>query len=242
MLLGLVAIGVIGAVPVRWLERRRPLRRVDWRRSLPNDLIALGHGALCSAATIYLLAALAGRCRETEITAAILAWPAPWRILLVVLANDLVYYWYHRGLHALCWRAHRWHHSAADLYWLSGNRGSTPDVVAQVVPIALAMALFLEPGEVWVVGLIGLAGGFMQHSNVAFRCRPVELILVTPRVHGLHHAVDPRVRGRNFGSLFTVWDRLFGTYADPDAFRDADVTTGLDPREARSTVRMMLGI
>lgn len=240
--LGLVAIGVIGLVPVRWLERRWPLRQVVWRRSIAVDLIALGQGAFCSAVTLYVVTPLAGEHRESEVVTAILTWPAVGRILLVLLVSDLLYYWYHRGLHALCWRIHRWHHSPANLYWLSGNRGSMPDVIAQIVPRALGTLLFVHAGELWVIGLVTLASSFMQHSNVAFRSRLLELALVTPRVHGLHHSVDARVRDRNFGALFTLWDRLFGTFADPDQLRDADRATGLDPGETRSTVRMMLGL
>jgi sterol desaturase/sphingolipid hydroxylase (fatty acid hydroxylase superfamily) len=38
---------------------------------------------------------------------------------------------------------------------------------------------------------------------------------VTPGLHRLHHSIDPRDHDRNFGQLFSWWDRVFGTYTQP---------------------------
>ena len=39
-------------------------------------------------------------------------------------------------------------------------------------------------------------------------------LLVTPRTHILHHAINERYINRNFGAMFCVWDRLFGTHVE----------------------------
>jgi sterol desaturase/sphingolipid hydroxylase (fatty acid hydroxylase superfamily) len=43
------------------------------------------------------------------------------------------------------------------------------------------------------------------------------LVLVAPGAHRTHHSADARDHGRNFGTVFVVWDRLFGTYASAPA-------------------------
>lgn len=240
--IGLAVIALVGLVPVRMLERGRPLRQVGWREALAIDLLALGLAVLCSSVALHFIEEIAAPWRAAPLAREVREWHVAWRLPLLLVVNDLVYYAYHRALHAWWWRAHRWHHSARDLYWLSGNRGSIPDVVLQLIPLALTSVLFLEPGEVLIAAVITLANGFVQHMNVRGRWRALEWIFVTPRVHGLHHAVDPRLQGRNFGALLTVWDRLFGTYADPDALPDADLSTGVAPADRAAAPRMLLGL
>ena len=56
-----------------------------------------------------------------------------------------------------------------------------------------------------------------QHANVAFP-RAIEALrfaLVTPAVHRQHHSPVPPLIDRNFGQMFSFWDRLFRTYAEP---------------------------
>jgi sterol desaturase/sphingolipid hydroxylase (fatty acid hydroxylase superfamily) len=53
------------------------------------------------------------------------------------------------------------------------------------------------------------------HSPI-FR-RPGFFVFVTPDTHVVHHAWNPPYRYRNFGAMFTLWDRLFGTHMEADA-------------------------
>ena len=239
--IGVIVFVAVGLVIVRAFERRWPLRTITWRSTIRLDLIALGHATLCSAATAWLCLVVFGPYRDHPTIAALRATSPPVRLLVLLLANDLLYYWYHRALHTFAWRVHRWHHSAPALYWLSGSRGSTPDIVLQVVPLTVTTMLFLAPGEGWLFGTIQLANGFFQHMNVRFRARWLEALIVTPAIHTLHHANDPRLRDKNFSALFTIWDRVFGTWMSPDAIATPDLTTGLDPDERPSVPRMLLG-
>ena len=42
--------------------------------------------------------------------------------------------------------------------------------------------------------------------------RVLSLMVMTPRLHGIHHSVDPELRNSNWSSGLTLWDRLHRTY------------------------------
>ena len=65
----------------------------------------------------------------------------------------------------------------------------------------------------------------LTHANVRLRLGPLRWVLVTPQSHRIHHAPDPQYRDTNYGVVFSIWDRLFGT---PHPCDDAYPPTGID--------------
>ena len=67
-----------------------------------------------------------------------------------------------------------------------------------------------------LAGGIFIAWGMLNHSNLKLSLRFLEPILITPRLHRLHHV--PETENQNFGTVFTFWDRMRGTLvqAEPD--------------------------
>ena len=65
-----------------------------------------------------------------------------------------------------------------------------------------------------------------------------EWILLTPRYHHIHHSRNPEHHGANLGSRPTIWDRLFGTYVDPEGV--GEISFGIEA--APSPTRLALGI
>jgi sterol desaturase/sphingolipid hydroxylase (fatty acid hydroxylase superfamily) len=78
-----------------------------------------------------------------------------------------------------------------------------------------------------------------MHMNVTWQSRKLEWLFVTPRYHRVHHLREIGRAGANFGVLFTVWDRLFGTYADPE---QVDLTGPYGIQETVHPVRMAVGV
>jgi len=67
--------------------------------------------------------------------------------------------------------------------------------------------------------LISICAQF-HHSNIDFPDgveKWLSWIIVTPRYHASHHAVDRHYGDANFSTIFSIWDRLFGTYSQPEA-------------------------
>ena len=79
--------------------------------------------------------------------------------------------------------------------------------------LALGLPLWIELVRVIVVNSAFLA----QHANVAFprAIEALRVVFVTPAVHRQHHSPVPPLIDRNFGQMFSFWDRLFRTYAEP---------------------------
>lgn len=170
----------------------------------------------------------------------------PWWVLApgyVVLA-DFGAYWSHRLLHTgWLWHTHAWHHSPAHLYWLAGLRASPVHVLLLSAPYAFAFVLL--PGtEAAIAGLtvfcLDAANQHMIHSNLRLPyARKLEYIFVTPRYHFVHHSDRREVSDSNYGFLFSIWDRWFGTFTDPDTI-PADGRLGLNYEIGN--LRLVLGL
>jgi sterol desaturase/sphingolipid hydroxylase (fatty acid hydroxylase superfamily) len=132
---------------------------------------------------------------------------------------DFLAYWLHRLNHTTAlWSTHAFHHSTRNLYWASGMRGSPVHFLLLGIP-SLAVQVFYSPeGSVlWAVMAYGAVHNSLIHSNVKLPGRLLNWIFVTGRSHFVHHGRDPRLGASNFGFLFTFWDRIFGTWTDPDS-------------------------
>jgi hypothetical protein len=56
----------------------------------------------------------------------------------------------------------------------------------------------------------------LVHTRLVGKLGPLEYVLATPSQHRVHHGVNERFVDKNFGGLFSVWDRIFGTYQVED--------------------------
>jgi sterol desaturase/sphingolipid hydroxylase (fatty acid hydroxylase superfamily) len=78
-----------------------------------------------------------------------------------------------------------------------------------------------------------------MHMNVTWRSNWLEWVLVTPRYHHVHHSCDLALSNSNFGVTFSIWDRLFGTYTDPDQVKEP-ISFGIG--EEVPPLRLILGV
>jgi len=236
----LIAAG-IGAL--LWLERRRPLRagvEPGPRRIVRN----LAVGAVTAAAVSAIERPIVERVsRMTEkhgwglVTR--LDLPAPVRIAVAIALMDYTLYWWHVLLHRVpvLWRMHAPHHIDRDLDTSTGVRFHFAEFVASIPwRCAQVLSIGVGPRTLSLWQQLTLAEVLFHHSNVRLTRgfeRALSRLIVTPRLHGIHHSVVRDERDSNFSSGLTLWDRMHGTaHMDPD--RD-DVKIGLpghdDPRE-----------
>lgn len=148
--------------------------------------------------------------------------PIPdWLLILIsFLVLDFLYFLSHFILHhvPLFWRLHKIHHADEHVTAFSSLLHHPFE--------SLFVALFIT-GFVVVLGLpvlvylnFGLAlalHAVFAHANVALPAqldRKLRILFVTPDVHRTHHSQSLSEGNSNFGAMFTIWDRLFGTYID----------------------------
>lgn len=121
----------------------------------------------------------------------------------------------------LFWRSHRVHHSDLYLSTSSSLRFHPFDVMySQVLAYSIAIVIFgVSPLSYIVYGTMGMPLLIAQHSNVKF---PVwfekygSYIFATPGWHRVHHAADQKFTDSHYSDLFSIWDRLFGTWHKVD--------------------------
>jgi len=114
------------------------------------------------------------------------------------------------------WATHAVHHSATRFNLTAAIRlgwtGSISGNFLFFLPLAL---LGFHP--IAIVAMLGanLLYQFFIHTELAPRLGPLEWILNTPRHHQVHHAANESCLDRNYGGVLILFDRLFGTFAEP---------------------------
>jgi sterol desaturase/sphingolipid hydroxylase (fatty acid hydroxylase superfamily) len=130
---------------------------------------------------------------------------------------DLTFYWWHRANHriSLLWRFHNVHHLDPDMDVSTAFRFHFGELafssafrVAQIGLIGPSLGSYLFYEAVFQ------AGTLFQHSNLRLPIGSERLLvrlLVTPRMHGIHHSQVPGETNSNYATLFSFWDRLHRT-------------------------------
>lgn len=203
------------------LERRRPLRRTvepGPRRPGRNVAIAtIGAIAIHLAETPLVTRAAAMVEQRRWGLVKWLRLPRWLEVCAAVVLMDYTLYVWHVLTHRVpaLWRFHAVHHIDRDLDASTAIRFhfgelvlSAPWRVAQIVVIGTSpMAL-----SIWQTGL--LASILFHHSNVALPPdieRRLSRVLVTPRMHGIHHSVIRGETESNWSSGLSAWDRIHRT-------------------------------
>lgn len=231
-----------------WLERRRPLRRritesKFTRESRNVAVAAVGAGALMlmERPAILRLAQFVeahnwGLLKQLRV-------PRWIELALAVILLDYTLYIWHYLTHRLplLWRFHLAHHVDLDLDTSTALRFhfgelalSVPWRAAQVVIIGVSPMAYL----IWQT--LVFPSILFHHSNIELPIsveRWLNRLIVTPRMHGIHHSIIEEETNSNWSSGLTVWDWLHGTLK-LNVPQD-QITIGIpayrDPEEVRFT-------
>lgn len=136
--------------------------------------------------------------------------------VIAAVAWDFCYYWQHRFGHEISvfWASHSVHHQSED-YNLSTalRQSSTSFFYSWIFYLPLFLVGF--PIEVLItVGAANLLYQFWVHTQHIGRLGLLDRIMVTPSNHRVHHAQNERYIDKNYGGIFVLWDRAFGTFAE----------------------------
>jgi sterol desaturase/sphingolipid hydroxylase (fatty acid hydroxylase superfamily) len=142
-------------------------------------------------------------------------------IILSVVVLDFFDYIWHRANHRVrfLWRFHKAHHADTAMDVTTALRFHPTELLVSALVKALWVVIWGPTVVAWFLfeGLISLCAQF-HHSNIDFPDgveRWLSWIIVTPRFHASHHAVDRQYGDANFSTILSFWDRLFGTYSQP---------------------------
>ena len=134
--------------------------------------------------------------------------------VLVVLADDLAYYVFHRAHHEIraLWASHVIHHSSQYFNLSTALRQSWFPMTSLPFWIPLAL-LGIPPWMILLEQSVSLLYQFFLHTERIDRLpRPVEWVFNTPSHHRVHHGSNRAYLDRNYAGILIIWDRLFRTF------------------------------
>lgn len=167
--------------------------------------------------------------------------------LLFLLLSDFSRFLLHYALHKIpfLWEFHKVHHAAEVL---------TPITLYRVHPIEFflfrlrSLVVFgvvtgsfffwfrtgIEPLSILKIHagifLFNLIGANLRHSHIPISFgNIVERVFISPAQHQIHHSVEVKHYDKNFGSIFSIWDALFGSLFMSQ--KNEKITFGIEAKE-----------
>ena len=172
--------------------------------------------------------------------------PVWFQAVLSVVALDFLAYVAHVLLHKswLGWQFHRVHHSENTVDVTTAFRQHPGETVWRVLWQLAAILVFGIP--LWMVVLyliLSTLNAQMEHANLKMNShldRFLRLVIVTPHMHKVHHSRNQRQTDSNYSNIFSLWDRVLGTYTSEVDFQSLRYGLyGFDVKE-RQTLQGLL--
>lgn len=197
-------------------DRQRP-----WSPGLAHDVVWY---AALRAARLWLVLTylrLLGVLYRDVLALPVVPWehaPVLARALVALVLRDFLAWASHCARHriALFWPWHEMHHSQRQMNVYLAHRGHPFDdlIDASLIGIpAFALGLHIEAATVLAVFAVWYP--MICHANLRSDFGLLRFLMVTPQSHRMHHTTTDEGIDRNFGTIFSIWDRLFGTHCEP---------------------------
>jgi sterol desaturase/sphingolipid hydroxylase (fatty acid hydroxylase superfamily) len=201
-----------------FLQWKYPLRRRHFsilRRLLRNFVMSVPAFVLLRLALIPIPLAHTFWAQRNGI--GLLNWiklPPPVAAIVAFLLMDWAYYWWHWANHRIpfFWRFHNVHHTDLDLDISTAARFHFGEILFSIPFRLLVVVLFGIPPLVYLIfEIVFESASLFHHSNWRLSLgleRILNYVLVTPRMHGIHHSIVERETDSNWGTIFCWWDKL----------------------------------
>jgi sterol desaturase/sphingolipid hydroxylase (fatty acid hydroxylase superfamily) len=154
------------------------------------------------------------------------------RVLATIVVLDGLAYLAHVSMHALpfAWRFHRVHHSDAHVDVTTAFRQHPFETLwRHGFQASGALMIGASSGAVAIYLVVSVVMAQVGHAHVSLPWRierVARLVFATPAMHRVHHSHLPAETNTNYANIFSVWDRVCGTYRAPRP--DDAIHCGLD--------------
>lgn len=149
-----------------------------------------------------------------------------------VLLLDMIIYWQHRLFHTvpLLWRVHKMHHADSHVDTTTGLRFHPIEIAISLGVKAVAVVLLGVPAVAVVIFEVALNGfSLFNHANIRLPQKwddRVGLVLITQRLHRIHHSQAKKESNSNYGFSVSWWDRLFNSFTPRAQHSDETLPIG----------------
>lgn len=144
-------------------------------------------------------------------------------VLLLDFFGAYLIHWIEHKIPIL-WRFHLVHHSDTTVDVTTGLRHHPGEAVFRMIFTIIGVIIVGAP--IWIVFLyqsISALFAHLTHANIRMPKkldRALSWIFITPLMHKVHHHYTQPLTDTNYGNIFAVWDRLFGTFAQVEDTND----------------------
>ena len=211
----IVAMFALMLVLERWFPLRRTTENKPRRiaRNLTLGAMALVAGELLQFALVLRVAGWA----EGRGVGVVPMLPAAVQTLAAVVLLDYTLWWWHWMNHRIpfFWRFHLVHHIDRDLDVSTGLRFHFGEhALSAFFRCAQIVVIGASTEAVWIWQTILFASILFHHANVRLPQaveRWLVRVIVTPRMHGIHHSNRQDEANSNWSSMLSIWDVLHRT-------------------------------
>lgn len=165
------------------------------------------------------------------------------KAVLAFAAFDLLLYVWHRICHNVdaLWVFHRVHHNDPYLNVSTAFRLHFVEVLlTNSLKALLIVLLGIDQTLVLSIEAVSTVFIMFHHANISFRLeRVLGLVIIVPYMHRTHHSTERSEHDNNYGAVFSIWDRMFGSYLEVEP-KSVGIN-GNSPQDLISLIRFGLG-
>lgn len=235
---------LIGGVVIFWIvEGTLPLFKFQYKKvrhaglnlffTLTTAIIGFGLAGALLAASDYVADNKFGLLYIFEL-------PLWAQLVVGVLLLDLIgAYLVHWTEHKVkwMWKFHVVHHSDTTVDVTTGLRHHPGETVFRIGFTILAVMLVGAP--MWIIMFyqsLSVLFAHITHANINMPRgldRALSYVFITPLMHKVHHHYTQPLTDTNYGNIFSIWDRIFGTFAQVDDTKELiyGIDTHMKPEE-----------
>ena len=169
------------------------------------------------------------------------------KMILAVMLLDLIGAWLIHFLEhriKVLWMFHTIHHSDQHVDASTANRHHPGESVFRF--LFTCLAVFISGAEVWMIMVyqsLSVILSQFNHSNINLPIwldNGLKLLFVTLHMHRVHHHYKRPLSDKNFGNIFSLWDRLFRTYVVYDNTKlEYGLDTYMDKEDHSNIIKML---
>ncbi|MCO4762377.1 MAG: sterol desaturase family protein [Myxococcales bacterium] len=201
----------LGAIVVEWLWTRK-----SDNYNLGTALSDVGTGGVFQGLELlFHLALLPAYAWLYDNASLITFGDGAWQPLVIgFIGVDLLFYWWHRASHVInvLWAVHGVHHQSEDFNLAVALRQPAFEPLTWFIFYAPLALVGVDLPTYLICYTVNRFYQFWIHTEVVRTLGPLEWLFNTPSHHRVHHGVQELYLDRNYGAIFIVWDRIFGTF------------------------------
>lgn len=217
---------------------KRPSKRKRLQHTSINLIFGIGNGMITKVLFAVITVDVVQWAANYGIgLLGIISFPVFIRAVISFLLFDLWMYWWHRFNHEykFLWNFHSMHHTDTEMDASTALRFHPGEKILSVLLMLLVfVGLGLDLISFYIYSFVVSPIILFHHSNIALP-KPIDRFfrhfIVTPNMHRVHHSKNRSETDSNYSTVFSVWDRIFGTRKEVDDYRS--IVFGLETmREA----------